>query len=466
MNRITEDVGRVRNYFGPGLMYTINLASLFVMVIFTMIKVNPLLTFYSLLPLPVLCFTIFYVNLIIQKRSEKIQEKLSDMTTTAQESYSGIRVVKAFAIEAQMRKFFTLDTEAYRALNLHLVGLEAVYFPIIMVLVGISTLLTVWMGGRQVIEGHLTVGNIAEFLMYIQMLTWPMAAVGWVMALIQRAFVSQRRINDFLDQAPTIKNKNNDAYTLQGDIVFDHVSFTYPHTGITAIKNLSFHLAPGQKMMILGRTGSGKSSIAQLLLRQYDASSGHIRIDGNDIHYVNLDALRTQTGYVSQDVFLFSDSVVNNIKFGNQNATIDEVKTAARLSAVDTEIEQLREGYETVIGERGVTLSGGQKQRLSIARAIIKKPRLIIMDDCLSAVDTATEKTLLDNFNTSLAGSTAIIITHRIFTTLPFDKIIVLDDGEIMEEGTHDSLMQKQGYYYDMLIAQTQATQAGEAITA
>lgn len=452
MSRITEDVSRVRMYTGPAIMYTINLLVLFVMVIYTMVRVNLELTLFTVAPLPLLGYSIFYVNGMIQRKSEAIQQQLSFLTTVSQESFSGIRVIKSYVQEHFMSRYFDDECERYKTNNLALARVEAIYFPIIFLLVGLSTVLTIFIGGTQVIQGKITSGNIAEFVIYINMLTWPIASVGWVMALVQRAAASQKRIDEFLRIAPEITSPTTAETTLAGHVEFRQVSFTYPVTGIRALKEVSFSVQKGQRIAIIGRTGSGKSTLGQLLVRLYDPDSGSILLDGRELRSLNLRALRRQIGYVSQDVFLFSDSVINNIGFGLETDAIDrdKVTDAAINAAVHADILQLPEQYETVVGERGVTLSGGQKQRISIARALVKDPGIVVFDDCLSAVDAQTERNILGYLDKYLNNRTTIIITHRIFTLFNFDKIIVLEDGVIAEEGNHVSLMKRKGAYFEL----------------
>ena len=452
MSRITEDVSRVRMYTGPAIMYTINLLVLFVMVIYTMVRVNLELTLFTVAPLPLLGYSIFYVNGMIQRKSEAIQQQLSFLTTVSQESFSGIRVIKSYVQEQFMSRYFDIECERYKTNNLALARVEAIYFPIIFLLVGLSTVLTIFIGGTQVIQGKITSGNIAEFVIYINMLTWPIASVGWVMALVQRAAASQKRIDEFLRIAPEITSPTTTETTIAGHVEFRQVSFTYPVTGIRALKEVSFSVQKGQRIAIIGRTGSGKSTLGQLLVRLYDPDSGSILLDGRELRSLNLHALRRQIGYVSQDVFLFSDSVINNIGFGLETDAIDreKVTTAAINAAVHADILQLPEQYETVVGERGVTLSGGQKQRISIARALVKDPGIVVFDDCLSAVDAQTERNILGYLDKYLNNRTTIIITHRIFTLFNFDKIIVLEDGVIAEEGNHASLMKRKGAYFEL----------------
>lgn len=452
MSRVTEDISRVRMYLGPAIMYTVNLTFLIIIVVTTMLRVNATLTFYVLLPLPILSFSIYYVNSIIHKRSEIIQAQLSEITNVAQESFSGIRVLKAYIQEKATNSFFEKESEAYKNKSLDLVKVQALFMPLIMLLVGLSTIITIVIGGFQVINGSITAGNIAEFVIYVAMLTWPVMSIGWVAALIQRASASQKRINEFLEIQPTIVSPTEKSLTLQGSISFDKVSFTYPDTGIKALQNVSFSLKPGEKMAIIGRTGSGKSTIAELLVRKYDVASGSIQVDGQDIRKVNLADLRNQIGYVPQDVFLFSETVVNNIAFGHVEKEVTDklIRHSAQQAAVLKDIEGLPHTFSTVVGERGVTLSGGQKQRISLARALIKDPQILLLDDCLSAVDATTEHTIISNLNGYLSDKTALIITHRIFSLMNFDKIIVLEDGKVIEMGSHNSLLAKKGAYYEL----------------
>jgi ATP-binding cassette, subfamily B, multidrug efflux pump len=451
MNRISEDVSRVRMYTGPAIMYFINLAAVLGFSIFFMLKASPKLTMVALSPLPFLAITIYLVNNIIDKKSEKVQSLLSQLTTNAQESYSGIRVIKSFVQEKAMLGFFDANSADYRKNALGLARTEAIYFPSMALLIGISTLLTIMVGALDVVEGKADVGLIAEFVMYIQMMTFPVSAIGWTASMTQRAAASQKRINEFLDMGSSVvKPEPGERPTLKGSIEFKNVDFTYPHTGIRALKNFSLSINSGERIAIVGKTGSGKSTIAQLLLRTYDPPSGAITFNGVPLEKIDLAYFRAGVSYVPQDVFLFSDSVYNNISFGCPGATKDMVEEAARNACVDKEISGFTKGYETMIGERGVNLSGGQKQRISIARALIKDSSLIIFDDCLSAVDAKTEKEILGNLDNFLKGKTAVIITHRIFSLLSFDKIIVLGNGEIVEQGTHNTLLQKDGYYAQM----------------
>ena len=459
MNRISEDVSRVRMYTGPAIMYFINLAAVLGFSIFFMIKASPKLTIAALSPLPVLAITIYLVNTIIHKKSERIQALLSDLTTNAQESYSGIRVIKSFVQEKAMLGFFTHNSEEYKKNALSLAKTEAVYFPSMALLIGVSTLITIMVGAMDVIHdpANHTVGTIAEFVMYIQLLTFPVSAIGWTASMTQRAAASQKRINEFL-QTPSRIQQSTTALqpALNKSIVFENVDFTYPHTGVHAIKSFSLKINPGEKIAIIGKTGSGKSTIAQLLLRMYDVNNGSILYNGIPINEIDTVYLRSNISYVPQDVFLFSETVENNIAFGIDTASGTAVRQAAGQANIASEIEQFSSGYQTIVGERGVTLSGGQKQRISIARALIKNPSIVIFDDCLSAVDAKTEKAVLNNLNVYLQHKTAIVITHRIFSLFNFDKIIVLEDGKIVEQGHHEKLLQQNGYYAQMYARQQQ----------
>ena len=457
MNRIADDVSKVRMYTGPAIMYFINLAAVLGFSIFFMVKASPKLTLVALAPLPVLAITIYLVNTIINKKSERIQSLLSDLTTNAQESYSGIRVIKSFVQEKAMLGFFKKNSEAYRDNALSLAKTEAIYFPSMALLIGLSTLITIMVGSLDVInnvEGA-SVGRIAEFVMYIQMLTFPVSAIGWTASMTQRAATSQKRINEFLHTVPSVKNETMPVKNkLEGNISFSNVDFIYPHTGIHAIKDFSLQINKGEKIAIVGRTGSGKSTLAQLLLHMYEPQKGMITYDGIPLNKLDINSLRRQISYVPQDVFLFSETVRNNIRFGIDEATDEEVSNAARQASIHAEIEKFKSGYETMIGERGVTLSGGQKQRISIARALIKDPRIVIFDDCLSAVDARTEKEILGSLYRFLNNKTAIIITHRIFSLFEFDKIVVIDEGKIVEQGKHEQLIELNGYYAEMYYRQ------------
>lgn len=464
MNRMTEDVSRVRMYTGPALMYFINLVTLIGFCVVNMLRKDVQLTLLVLAPLPILAITIYLVNSVINKKSEKIQALLSDLTTNAQESFSGIRVIKSFVQEKAMLGFFQKNSEEYKKNAIGLAKVEAIYFPSMALMIGLSTLVTIMLGGMQALEDSSKVGLIVEFVIYINMLTFPVSAIGWTASMIQRAAASQKRLNEFLHTEPTIANTAGARkQTVAGDIHFRNVNFTYPHTGIEALKNCNLQIRKGEKILLLGRTGSGKSTLAQLLLRFYDPTSGSIEIGGTPIRDIDLTSLREQISYVQQDVFLFSDSVRNNISFGLANpATQEKVEQAAGFSSVHKEILGFSKGYETMIGERGVTLSGGQKQRISIARALIKEPEIIVFDDCLSAVDAKTENEIIGNLYRYLHDKTAIIITHRIFSSFPFDKILVLENGELVEQGTHESLMTQNGYYAELFRLQLMEDRATE----
>ena len=450
MARISEDVSRVRMYVGPAIMYGLNMLTLFLMVIPVMLSINVKLTIYALLPLPILSVSIYFVNNLIQKRSEEIQSKLSELSTFVQESFSGIRVIKSFAREEDSSGNFSELSNSYKIKSLRLTRVNSLFFPLILSLIGLSTILTIYAGGTEVIEGTLSFGNIAEFIIYINMLTWPVTSLGWITSIIQRAAASQKRINELLDIKPDIISRKGLQKEIGGEIQFENVTFHYPDTGITALKNLSFTVKPGETLAIIGTTGSGKSTIANLLCRMYDVSEGIIKIDNTDICDYDTGNLRGQIGYVPQDVFLFSDTIKRNIAFGNHSVDDSLIFKSARDADLYDNILDLPDQFNTMIGERGITLSGGQKQRLSIARALVKDPKIMILDDCLSAVDTKTENTILNNLKSVLSGRTNIIISHRVSSAKLADKIIVLDDGVLVEEGTHDNLMDMAGTYKEL----------------
>ena len=448
MSRISEDVSRVRMYTGPSVMYLTNLTVLIGFSLFYMFRENAMLTLYVLSPLPILAAAIYYVNNVINRRSERIQAQLSDITIHAQESYSGIRVIKSFGQESAMSGFFRRHAEDYRHSTLGLAMVEAVYFPSIGLLIGLSTMLTIFMGGIYQLNQQVSSGTIAEFVVYINMLTFPVSAIGWVASMIQRAAASQKRINEFLNTEPKVKDPFGPSRVPDfNEIRFEEVSFTYPNTGIRAITDFNLTVKRGEKVAIIGKTGSGKSTIAQLLLRHFDPTSGTIHLDGTDLRQFKLQSIRDGISYVPQDTFLFSASIAQNIRFGDPDADDQKIRNAARRAAIDAEIEAFPDGYATRVGERGVNLSGGQKQRISIARALCRQAPVLIFDDCLSAVDAATEHRILAGLKEALTDRTAIIITHRIFSLLEFDRILVLEDGKIVESGTHDQLLALQGYY-------------------
>ena len=466
MSRISEDVSKVRMFLGPTILYGLDLFFLFFLTISSMLHVNVTLTLWALLPLPFLSISIYWVSTLINRRSEKIQQQLAVLTGTAQEVYSGIRVVKSYVQEKAMGRWFGEQSEEFRQKSLKLIRIDAFFFPLMALLIGVSTIITVYVGGLLVVRGdNVTAGNIAEFVIYINMLTWPVTAIGWIASLTQQAAASQKRINEFLRTEPTIidpaagqnavSENGTAARPIQGHIVFENVTFVYPDTGIKALENVSFEVLPGQKLAIVGRTGSGKTSIADLLVRMYDVTGGRILIDGRDIREHDLANLRRRIGYVPQDVFLFSDTVYGNIAFGENGISREQAEFYAKSAAVHNDILDLPKGYDTVVGERGVTLSGGQKQRVSIARAFAKDPDVVVLDDCLSAVDTNTESQILGYLETALADKTAIIITHRIYTMLEFDKIIVLEDHSISDAGTHEELLSRGGYYADLFEKQS-----------
>ena len=459
MSRITEDVSRVRMYTGPSIMYLINLVSLIGFCLYNMFSKDVRLSLYVLAPLPILAITIYFVNSIINKKSEEIQGQLSDLTTNAQESYSGIRVIKSFVQEKAMLGFFKANSELYRKNAVSLAKVEAFYAPTMALMIGLSTLLTIYLGGLEALKDPQKVGTVIEFVIYINMLTFPVSAIGWTASMIQRAAASQKRLNEFLSIVPVISTKNTKLVpSFEGNIEFNNVGFVYPHSGIHALNNFDLKIKAGQKVLILGKTGAGKTSIAQLITRMYETSSGTIKIDGVDVNSINTHQLRKEIGYVQQDVFLFSDSIENNIRFGvDASFTHDDLIKATQTAHVLNEINNLPNKFETLVGERGTTLSGGQKQRVAIARALLKKPNIYIFDDCLSAVDANTEQIILSNLKSYIQNKTALFITHRIFYSFQFDLIIYLEDGKIAEMGTHDSLLAKNGLYAELYkVQQTQ----------
>ena len=456
MSRITEDVSRVRMYTGPSLMYLINLVSLIGFCLYNMFSKDIMLSLYVLAPLPILAITIYFVNSIINKKSEEIQGQLSDLTTNAQESYSGIRVIKSFVQEKAMLGFFKKNSELYRQNAVSLAKVEAFYAPTMALMIGLSTLITIYLGGLQALQDPSKVATVIEFVIYINMLTFPVSAIGWTASMIQRAAASQKRLNEFLSIQPNITNPTSPVMTkLKGDIVFKDVSLVFPHSEITALADFNLNIKAGQKVLILGKTGSGKTTIAQLLTRMYETTTGQIMIDGVDVNHFQVQNLRNDIGYVQQDVFLFSDTIQNNIQFGlKEKVSYDDLTHAAKTAHVLNEINNLPKQFDTLVGERGTTLSGGQKQRVAIARALIKNPSILILDDCLSAVDANTERTILANLDYYIKDKTTLFITHRIFYNFNFDLIIYLQEGKIAEQGTHDSLLAKNGLYAELYRAQ------------
>jgi ATP-binding cassette subfamily B multidrug efflux pump len=462
MNRISEDVSRVRMYLGPAIMYGITLITLFLMLIPFMIKISPTLTLYALSPLPLLSLSIFLVNEKIERRSEHIQRSQSRLSTFVQEAFSGIRVLKSFNREHESITKFEAETEEYKKQSMKLTVVQSLFFPLIMGLVGLSTILTVYAGSTLVINGSLTLGNIAEFIIYVNLLTWPVTSLGWTSSLVQRAEASQKRINEFLKTTSNILSEKDLVRDIEGKIEFRNVSFTYPDTGIKALKGISFVVEPGESLAIIGTTGSGKSTISNLISRLYDVREGQILIDDIPITHYNLNCLRTQIGYVPQDVFLFSDTIYNNISFGMEDPDEPRIHQAAKDADVYDNIAAFPLGFETRIGERGITLSGGQKQRVSIARAIVREPKILMLDDALSAVDTKTENNILNSLKRIMKGRTTIIISHRVSSAKLANKIVVLVDGQIVEVGTHESLLEKDGLYRDLYEKQGQLEERAE----
>ncbi|MEZ4905067.1 MAG: ABC transporter ATP-binding protein [Spirosomataceae bacterium] len=456
MARISEDVSKVRMYVGPSIMYGINLITLFILVISYMVSVNATLTMYVLLPLPILSISIYYVNNIIMKRSEALQAQLSSVSTYVQESFSGIRVIKAFVREREQLRHFITQSNHYRDKSLKLTLVDSLFYPFIVVLVGLSNVLVVYVGGLEIMAGRLTPGNITEFILYVSMLTWPVMALGWTTSQTQRAAASQVRINEFLNTKTDIVSEKNIERDIQGDIQFKNASFVYPDTGIKALTKFNLNIKAGETVAILGTTGSGKGTVANLLTRLYDPSEGEILIDNIPLKDYNVQTIRSQTGYVPQDVFLFSDTIAQNVAFGTIDMPFEKIKQATKEADLYANIMDFPEGFDTRVGERGITLSGGQKQRLSIARAIARNPKILILDDCLSAVDTQTENTILTNLQSIMQNRTSVIISHRVSSAKLADFILVLDEGRVVEQGTHNSLMEKEGIYKELYDKQLQ----------
>ena len=455
MNRISEDVGKVRMYVGPAIMYTLNMITLFVVAMFYMFNKAPSLAFYTVLPLPILSVTIYYLSKKIHHRSTIVQEYLSKLSTFTQEAFSGISIIKAYAIEGQTNTAFNTLSNENRQKQIDLAKIQAFFFPLMILLIGVSNLLVIYIGGQQYITGEIKdFGTIAEFIIYVNMLTWPVAILGWVTSIIQQAEASQKRINEFLKEEPQIKNLVETPTKIKGKIEFKNVSYTYEDTNIQALNNVSFTVNEGETLAIIGKTGSGKSTVLDLIGRLYDTALGEVNIDDKWIKEVNLDSLRTSIGFVPQDAFLFSDSIKNNIKFGLVNATDKDVIDAAKNAVVHNNIKDFSNGYDTKLGERGITLSGGQKQRVSIARALIKKPQILLLDDCLSAVDTETEEKILNNLKKITKDKTTIIVSHRISSAKNADKIIVLEKGAIIQKGTHQQLLTEEGHYKELYLNQ------------
>ncbi|HBK88545.1 MAG: ABC transporter ATP-binding protein [Cyclobacteriaceae bacterium] len=459
MNRISEDVGRVRMYLGPSIMYGLQLFTLFFMLIPVMFMISVKLTLFALIPLPLLSFSIYYVNNIIERRSEEIQKSQSRLSTFVQEAFSGIRVIKSFNREEDSARRFSMENEQYKRESLRLTRVQALFFPLMLGLIGLSTILTVYEGSVEVINGALTFGNIAEFIIYVNLLTWPVASLGWTSSQVQRAEASQGRINEFMRTQSDLVS-GAETRDISGKIEFDQVSFTYPDTGIQALKKISFSIEPGESLAIIGSTGSGKSTVSNLITRLYDVSEGEIRIDGLPIKQFDLTHLRRQIGYVPQDVFLFSDTIYNNIAFGLETIDEEKVFQAARAADVYQNIIDFPQGFATRVGERGITLSGGQKQRISMARAIVREPKILMLDDALSAVDTRTENTILNSLKSVMKGRTTLIISHRVSSAKLANKILVLNDGVMAEQGTHDELLALGGVYSDLYEKQMVADEA------
>ncbi len=455
MNRISEDVSQVRLYAGPAIMYGIQTLTLFVCLIPLMFIKAPTIAFYSLLPLPILSVLIYWISKVIHKRSTRVQQFLSTLSTFAQESFSGVAVIKAYSLEPQINIRGRALAEEGKNKSMDLAKVNAWFFPLMILLIGISNIFVIYVGGMQYIRGAIdSVGTIAEFILYVNMLTWPVAIVGWLTSIVQRAEASQKRINEFLNEQPAIRNEVEESTPIRGKIRFEHVSFTYEDTNITALKDVSFTVDVGETLAIVGKTGSGKSTILDLIARLYDASEGQVYIDEKPIQALNLDSLRSSIGAVPQDAFLFSDTIRNNIKFGKEDASEEEIVEVAKMAVVHENITGFSKGYDTILGERGITLSGGQKQRVSIARALLKSPMIYLFDDCLSAVDTETEEEILNHLKKASRNRTTLIVSHRVSSAKNADKILVLEDGRVLQQGTHEQLLARDGYYKELYINQ------------
>jgi ATP-binding cassette subfamily B protein len=455
MNRISEDVSKVRMYIGPAIMYTINTISLFAIVITYMMSVAPKLTMYTLIPLPILSLIIYKISIVINLKSKIVQEYLSKLTTYTQESFSGVKIIKTYTVEKNINKELNKLANKSKDKNMSLVKIQAWFFPLMILLIGISNILVVFIGGRQFMNNEIELGVLAEFIIYVNMLTWPVATVGWVTSIVQQAEASQKRINEFLNTKSSITSSDENNITIEGEIEFQNIEFTYPETKIKACKNISFSLKKGDSLAIMGDIGSGKTTILELLCRIYDPSEGEILIDNLNIKKINIKELRNSIGYVPQSTFLFSETIEKNIKFGKENVNKNELENAAVNACLSEDIKLFKDGYKTLLGERGVNLSGGQKQRLAIARAIIKKPKILILDDSLSAVDTETEEKILSNINKVSRNMTLVIATHRVSSAKNCNKIIILQDGKVIECGSHNSLMKNDGYYANTVLKQS-----------
>lgn len=450
MNRISEDVGKVRMYAGPALMYSTTTVTLFIVAISYMFYTAPSLTLYAIAPLPLLSVGIYKLSIAIHKRSTVVQKYLSELTTFTQERFSGISVIKAYSLEDRTQSEFEILANTSKEKNIDLTKVQALFFPLMILLIGLSNVLVVYIGGKQYIDGLIDFGTIVEFLIYVNMLTWPVAIVGWVSSMVQQAEASQKRINEFLNQNPEIVNQSEEHRSINGAIVFDRVSFTYADTGIKALDEVSFSVGPGETLAIIGHTGSGKSTILELIARLYDVEQGQYLLDDLRAQEHHLADLRGAIGYVPQDAFLFSESIADNIRFGAKDASIEQIQQAAKIAFVHHNIEGFDKGYDTILGERGITLSGGQKQRVSIARALIKNPKILLLDDCLSAVDTETEEAILNNLAQIKEKKTTVIVSHRVSTVKNATKILVLDKGRIIQQGTHNELIKVKGYYKEL----------------